>query len=41
VLCASPAYLRRHKPPRHPHDLVRHNCLTFHLNNKRYVTWRF
>jgi DNA-binding transcriptional LysR family regulator len=41
VLCASPAYLRQHKPPRHPQDLVKHNCLTFHLNNKRYVTWRF
>ncbi len=41
VLCASPVYLERHKPPRHPHDLAHHNCLTFHLNSRRYVAWRF
>jgi DNA-binding transcriptional LysR family regulator len=41
VLCASPEYLKRHKAPSHPQDLVDHNCLTFHLNGKRYVAWRF
>ncbi|HEX2567784.1 MAG TPA: LysR family transcriptional regulator [Burkholderiales bacterium] len=28
VVCASPAYLRRHGVPRIPQDLVRHNCIT-------------
>ncbi|MES2936983.1 MAG: LysR family transcriptional regulator [Pseudomonadota bacterium] len=41
VLCAAPAYLRGRKAPRTPHDLVDHNCLTFHLDQRRYTTWRF
>ena len=41
VLCASPLYLQRHAAPHHPQDLIHHNCLTFHLNNKRHVVWRF
>jgi DNA-binding transcriptional LysR family regulator len=41
VLCAAPSYLRRHKPPRTPGDLVDHNCLTFYLGHQRYVRWRF
>ncbi|WP_437321965.1 LysR family transcriptional regulator [Sorangium sp. So ce385] len=41
VLCASPAYLARHAPPRSPEDVAQHNCLTFHVNHKRHVAWRF
>jgi DNA-binding transcriptional LysR family regulator len=41
VLCASPSYLRRNKPPRTPHDLVDHNCLTFYIDRQRYFRWRF
>jgi DNA-binding transcriptional LysR family regulator len=29
VLCAAPAYLARHALPRHPNELVDHDCLTF------------
>lgn len=42
LVCASPEYLRRHPPIRHPSDLARHNCLVL---RGRYGTlmnlWRF
>ena len=41
VLCAAPSYLKRHEAPRKPEDLADHNCLTFHLNGRRYTAWRF
>lgn len=41
VLCASPAYIARRGAPRAPEDLVKHNSLTFHLNGRRYIAWRF
>lgn len=41
VACATPAYLRTHGTPAHPHDLTRHECLTFTVRNRRYSTWRF
>ena len=39
VLCASPAYLKRHGLPRLPADLARHDCLQFAFADKR-RTWR-
>lgn len=29
ILCASPKYLRQHRPPAHPNDLSGHLCLTY------------
>lgn len=29
VICASPAYLKKHGTPKHPKDLEQHNCITF------------
>jgi DNA-binding transcriptional LysR family regulator len=40
IVCASPAYLAKHGTPLHPHDLVRHACLTLsHVPNTR--LWSF
>lgn len=41
VLCAAPAYLKQHGAPESPQQLQQHNCLTFHLNGRRYAVWRF
>lgn len=38
LAAASPAYLKKHGTPRHPSDLVRHNCLVFAGAS---TTWRF
>lgn len=39
ILCASPAYLKRHGVPQQPADLARHDCLAFAFADKR-RTWR-
>ena len=31
IIVASPEYLRRVSAPRHPNDLLRHNCIRFRL----------
>jgi len=41
ALCASPAYLHYHPVPQTPHDLLQHNCLTFHRGGRRQRLWRF
>jgi DNA-binding transcriptional LysR family regulator len=40
VVCASPAYLRRHGRPKHPDDLITHNCFTYEYLATR-DHWRF
>jgi DNA-binding transcriptional LysR family regulator len=38
LVAASPDYLKRHGTPKHPSDLVKHNCLVFAGTSS---TWRF
>jgi len=40
VACASPAYLQRRGTPRHPKDLVEHDCLRYTLSSQR-GRWHF
>ncbi|WP_407279308.1 LysR family transcriptional regulator [Aromatoleum evansii] len=35
VICAAPAYLARHGMPRHPRELVDHQCFSFLLSDNR------
>src|SRR4051812_19436975 len=39
VVCASPAYLRRHRAPRRAEELAQHNCLTHSYYGKS--LWHF
>jgi len=39
LLCASPAYLKRHGAPREPADLAQHDCLQFSFTGNR-RSWR-
>lgn len=41
LVCAAPAYLRKHGVPRTPAELARHNCLILRENDAPYGTWRF
>ncbi|TPE49367.1 LysR family transcriptional regulator [Amaricoccus solimangrovi] len=40
-VCAAPAYWDRHGRPRHPRDLVRHNCLVLRRPGAPKATWSF
>lgn len=40
VVCAAPSYLERHGTPRHPEDLVGHNCLCYSYDPGR-DEWSF
>ena len=41
LVCAAPAYLKRHGIPKTPHDLVQHNCIVLRQNDVAYGSWRF
>jgi DNA-binding transcriptional LysR family regulator len=41
VACASPGYLRAHGRPKHPRELVEHECLTFSIGSRRHTLWHF
>ena len=39
---ASPAYLDRHGRPRHPEDLLQHNCIRYrYISTQRLADWQF
>ncbi|WP_230492823.1 LysR family transcriptional regulator [Martelella alba] len=40
-VCASPAYWARHGKPRHPEELVEHNCLVLSRRGDPQHIWRF
>ncbi|WP_369977119.1 LysR family transcriptional regulator [Xanthomonas bundabergensis] len=41
VICAAPAYFRRHRPPQTPADLVDHDCIVHRMSNGRRMAWEF
>jgi DNA-binding transcriptional LysR family regulator len=40
LLCAAPAYLKRHGAPRVPGDLLNHQCITIRQGDEAYGVWR-
>jgi DNA-binding transcriptional LysR family regulator len=41
IVCASPAYLKRHGKPAAPHELAHHACLVLRENESAYGSWHF
>ncbi|EHK63060.1 LysR family transcriptional regulator [Achromobacter arsenitoxydans] len=41
VVVASPAYLQGREPPRHPTDLMRHECVRYRFPSGRFYKWEF
>lgn len=40
LLCASPAYLKKHGTPKVPNDLMKHNCIGIRQGEEAYGLWR-
>lgn len=40
VVCASPAYIKKHGKPKNPHELLKHNCLRY-FDSPTGLLWRF
>src|SRR5690606_29762846 len=41
LVCAAPAYLKKHGRPQTPQDLARHQCIVLRQNDDTYGLWRF
>jgi DNA-binding transcriptional LysR family regulator len=41
ILCAAPAYLKRHAVPAHPEELRKHDCIALRENDEDVTMWRF
>ncbi|MCW5830865.1 MAG: LysR family transcriptional regulator [Labilithrix sp.] len=41
VVCAAPSYWKAHPPPRHPKELVEHNCLVLARRGAPQASWPF
>ncbi len=41
MIVASPAYLARHPAPRHPRDLLQHECIRFRFASGHLYKWQF
>ena len=41
ILCASPSYIATYGMPQQPHDLLQHECLLLHMNNRVENLWEF
>lgn len=41
ILCASPSYIAKNGMPQQPHDLLQHECLLLHMNNRVENLWEF
>ena len=40
LMCASPAYIKRHGAPQSPEELAQHRCILHRQNDDAYASWR-